>query len=558
MRPLSELTALVVSGGLFQGLGLVKALRGSPRIRVAMVDCEPENVTRHFVDAFRAVPRLEQEGAFLDAVLGFCAEEDVGLVFPATARELPVLARARPRFEARGVHVAVPDAELVALLADKRSLYAFLEGSGIASLPCVDPRAASLPLIGKPAAGWGSRGVVVVRSEQERRSLGGVDGMVFQPYLERAGELSCDFAVGFDGSLSPVGVRRRIRSSGGFAVVGENVEDPAAEALVGSLAERLRVRGARGLFNVQLLAEAGRLYVSDVNARFGTSAVHWCSVGPNPALHVCASVAPALRLPPGGPERPWPRRRVIRHLEETSWDADPALAAAEARVRGVVFDLDDTLLDHKAWMRAKLERVLESPPAPVAEPRALLLAASWLIEEGGAPRLIDLLAERFGWKTETREAFLAAYRRAAPREAPLYPDVLTTIESLRRRGYRLALLTDNPPEGQRQKLAASELRSAWDAVVHTGELGVEKPDRRAFEAAGAALGLPLAALAMVGDNPYRDVVGSLQAGFALAYWVRRSGSLHGFDAAWQDLARPVGPHRVVAGIRPLLIHLARA
>src|SRR5262249_39085526 len=59
------LTVLVVSGGGFQGLSLVKSLRESPRIRIVLVDSYEENVSRYFADAFYRMPEIAQGEAFV-------------------------------------------------------------------------------------------------------------------------------------------------------------------------------------------------------------------------------------------------------------------------------------------------------------------------------------------------------------------------------------------------------------------------------------------------------------------------------------------------------------
>jgi HAD superfamily hydrolase (TIGR01509 family) len=120
---------------------------------------------------------------------------------------------------------------------------------------------------------------------------------------------------------------------------------------------------------------------------------------------------------------------------------------------------------------------------------------------------------------------LAAYRAAVPAQAPLFPEVRDVLRTLRAQGLRLGLLTDNPPASQRAKLAAAPgLAEAFDALVFTREHGAEKPARGPFEAAAAALRLPPEQLLMVGDNPARDALGAITAGYASCLLVCRPGA----------------------------------
>ena len=107
-----------------------------------------------------------------------------------------------------------------------------------------------------------------------------------------------------------------------------------------------------------------------------------------------------------------------------------------------------------------------------------------------------------------------------------FPDARDTIRSLKARGIKVGVLTNGPSELQRRKLRASGLLEEFDAVAITGELGVHKPDPRAFELALELLGTRAEETAMVGDDLENDVAGALAAGFGAVVWVeRRPGEL---------------------------------
>ncbi len=522
------LTVLVVSGGGYQGLGLVKALRESPRIRIVLADSHRDNVTRHFTDRAYTVPEIARPSDFVAALLEICAGEGVGLVMPSTGYELLILAETRERFREKGVPVAVSGAPFLALVGDKRALYARLKQAGLPVLPVVDAGQGAIPfpVIAKPASGWGSRGVEILRTQADLESHRALaDTHVFQPYLEGAEELSADLAIDFRGVASSIALRRRVRTSGGFAVISETVSHPAAEAAVAAFVDLARGLGALGVLNVQALTRGPEAYLSDVNARPGTSATHWCGTGFNPALHVCASVLPEVRVE-GTPARV--HRRSVRYLEELRLDPEGGRSAG---VRGVVFDLDDTLVPHKRWIADKLEALHAAEAAELPERDVFLREAQRLVEEGHRSRLFDELAAAFGFGAALRDRLIVAYRAIRPAECAVFPDVLPTLATLKRAGLKLSVLTDNPPASQRAKLESSPLPELLDAVVYARETGAEKPDSRGFVEVASRLGIEPASLAMVGDNPYRDVLGAARAGFGRAFLVRREGALVSFDAA---------------------------
>lgn len=543
---------LVLSGGGFQGLGIVRLLAEADAYRILAADSHSTGVTVPFVDGFLRLPPVADRRAFEDALAAVCRAEAVRLVLPATDHELEVLAELRPALEASGTSVAVCDPPLLACLRDKQALYESLAAAGLPVLapvaPPDDPPAR--PLIGKPRHGWGGRGVVVVRGPADLQALSSAERVtrVWQPFLEEADELSADFAIRRDGEVPAVGLRRRVRTSGGFAVVSDTVRDGEAEALVRRFAAWAAAGGGRGLFNVQLLRRGATLVVSDVNPRLGTSAAHWRASGLNPVLILCAEAG--LVEAGAGAAAPSVRVRRVRYLEELTLPTGPL-----PEVGGIVFDLDDSLIPTKRWLRERLEGALDTLALGPERERAAREGRR-VLEEGPRDRLLDALAEAVGWGAERREALLGAYRATWPERCATYPDVKPALDALRRRGLRLGLLTDNPPETQRRKVEAAGLRPFFDAVVFAREAGGEKPDGRGFARVAAALGIEPGRLAMAGDNPHRDLAGAAEAGFARLFWLRRDGASCGFDPALTAGLPGAGRLEPVADLRQLAARLA--
>jgi len=81
-----------------------------------------------------------------------------------------------------------------------------------------------------------------------------------------------------------------------------------------------------------------------------------------------------------------------------------------------------------------------------------------------------------------------------------------------REEYAVGLLTNGPVNAQGGKLDELGWWTAFDAALVTGQLPAGKPDRRAFDALAGALGVDVADLAYVGDEPEMDVVGAADAG----------------------------------------------
>ncbi|UHQ20005.1 ATP-grasp domain-containing protein [Lysobacter sp. KIS68-7] len=528
---------LLLSAGGFQGQGLFEAVRRIDGARVIVGDIYAEGVTRYLSADYRRLPPLSKRDAFVASLDAMVEQDKVTAIFPSTAFELPLLAELRETLAARGVAVAVSSSDALAVLLDKGATARFLVEHDIATQVPVDARTHDFatPLFGRPHGGWGGRDTRRLDDSAARDRLlaeGALDDYVWTEFLPSFEELSVDFAIRTDGTLSPLVMRKRLRTSGGFAVISESVDDPVALALAERTARAIAAIGGAGLFNIQLLHTQpdNRLLVSDINPRFGTSSGHALGEGLN---------LPAFFLGDAAQSGARHGVKTVRKLQ------DITVARLPSRPQALVFDLDDTLLDHKRWFAAKALAAGDAVARDWGDAELFRETALGLVDEGERRLFIDQLALRLGWTRAQHAQFLDAFR-AARVDAPLFADVPDSLAALRAMGFMLALLTDNPPATQKQKLERAPALGAFDAIVFSQDVGAEKPDERAFHAVSTALRLPPAQLCMIGDNLFRDGLGALRAGYGGAIVLRRPG---GFIQPHEDLAR-----LSTFGADPRLVH----
>lgn len=74
-----------------------------------------------------------------------------------------------------------------------------------------------------------------------------------------------------------------------------------------------------------------------------------------------------------------------------------------------------------------------------------------------------------------------------------------------------AILSNDPGGSEADSIREWEFRGHVDAVVLSGEVGAEKPEKGAFQAAADAIGMPLEECTMI-DDDILNVRGAVEAG----------------------------------------------
>ena len=194
------------------------------------------------------------------------------------------------------------------------------------------------------------------------------------------------------------------------------------------------------------------------------------------------------------------------------------MAFRASELSAVAFDLDETLFDRTAAVRALLRDWLGV--ISQAEETAILTRDGC----GYSPReaFFQWLAAAYPVLDATGEELWARFRVELPGWLVPDPAAATLLARLAADGLRLGVLTDGHAGGQRAKLRALGLESCFapERVVVTSELAVEKPDARAFAALVAALGVPAERVLFVGDHPVKDIIGAKASGLQTC-WLRR-------------------------------------
>ena len=110
------------------------------------------------------------------------------------------------------------------------------------------------------------------------------------------------------------------------------------------------------------------------------------------------------------------------------------------------------------------------------------------------------------------------YSKTRLENLELFPEALETLEKLKERDIKLALITNGDSYTQRYKINKFMLEGYFDIILVEGELGFGKPDGRVYEKALAALAVTPEDAWMAGDNLEWDVKAPQELGIH-AIWV---------------------------------------
>ena len=188
-------------------------------------------------------------------------------------------------------------------------------------------------------------------------------------------------------------------------------------------------------------------------------------------------------------------------------------------IKAIIFDVDNTLID---FMKMKQKAVRSGVAA--------MVAAGLPMKQLEAECEVWRLYERYGYEYQTvfqkmlkkrmgkvDYSILApgviAYRRKKEGFLISYPGVYETLDILKKRGYKLGVLSDAPRIQVWLRLAAMNLHKMFDVVVTFDDTGKRKlrsliPFKKAIE----KLKVPPEKIVMIGDSIERDIRGANSLG----------------------------------------------
>ncbi len=197
------------------------------------------------------------------------------------------------------------------------------------------------------------------------------------------------------------------------------------------------------------------------------------------------------------------------------------------KIKGVLFDLDDTLYDFSTLEKLALKRTHQylidnfQNISFEAFSRMFLKVRDEVQENlkntgSSHNRIIyfQRIVEELKGKSDPNISIelYEVYWSTIFENMRLYDAAYHLLFELKKRKLKIGIISDHVTYIQLRKIKALELNQFVDIIVTSEEAGEDKPGKKMFTIALKKIGLNSDEVVLVGDNPKRDISGAKRAG----------------------------------------------
>lgn len=185
-------------------------------------------------------------------------------------------------------------------------------------------------------------------------------------------------------------------------------------------------------------------------------------------------------------------------------------------IRGVVFDLDDTLYLERDYVRSGFLYIADLLSKYIDVSQGEIFSYLWdLFLQGEKGNLFDQCLQHYPSLQEkvTVNELVTAYREHVP-AIEIFPPLKKWLEKNREKFY-LGIISDGPLKSQQAKVERLGVKNIIPDIILTDQWGREfwKPNPYSFEILSAQWGLQGEQLIYIGDNPEKDFLAPKRMGW---------------------------------------------
>ncbi len=527
---------------LFTSVGrrveLIQAFREAAKrkevtLEIYGADCDLSAPALFFCDRKIQTCRIREAG-YIPQLVELCEQHAIDLLIPTIDTDLLLLAQNKHLFEQIGTRVLISSEKKIMICRDKRLTADYFISCGLyAPVPVdrVENYTNGYPCFIKPKDGSSSIDAYKVEDSVQLQALSErVQDYIIQPFIEGR-EYTVDILCDFEGNPILVTPRQRLAVRSGEVLKTRIVHDEKIEQECLKLIEDYKPCGP---MTVQLIRQKDTDidYYIEINPRFGGGAPLSMKAGADEADAILDLLLDRKIVYKKNAAR---EGAVYSRFDQSICITEEQMLIKISNIldvpshttglRAIVFDLDDTLYSEKEYVRSGYHQISRLFLGRQQEVYDQLWNA--FVQKHNA--IDEMLHQQGIYSEELKEKCLRIYRFQQP-DIHLYEGVVSMLESLRKHGYKLGLLTDGRVEGQHAKINALGLTTLFDEIIVTDEMAghgdvaaFRKPSSICFEIMQRRLGVPYEQMAYVGDNMKKDFSAPQMLGMHCIYFSNHDG-----------------------------------
>ncbi len=199
-------------------------------------------------------------------------------------------------------------------------------------------------------------------------------------------------------------------------------------------------------------------------------------------------------------------------------------------MKAIIFDLDNTLIDFSVRKKRVIKKSVKAMiDAGLKEDYNKLLKdfSDYYWKTGIEDQKIfqKYLNKKYGSVDyKILAAAILEYRRVNTGLLSPYSGAKDLLNKLKKKGYKLGILSDAPKLEAYLRLTAVEFIDLFDAIITKDDVKAIKPDSKGFLAIAKELKVDIKECIMVGDNDSRDIKGAKALGMKTIF--AKYGDVH--------------------------------
>ncbi len=493
------------------------------KLKIIGADITSDAPALQFCDETRLVCRIRDEN-YIPQLLQICEKDAVDCLIPTIDTDLLLLSENKEKFEAIGTKVLIARPEKVRICRDKNTTGDYFISLGLKAPltvnqidkyeELIENKLAGFPAFIKPKDGSSSIDAYKVNNLNDLKLYADKIGdYIIQPFVSGR-EFTIDIFCDYEGNPVYITPRERVAVRAGEVLKTRITQD---DTMITEMEKLISDFKPSGQITVQLIQDenTGDNYYIEINPRFGGGAPLSIKAGADSAKAV-------LRMLSG--EKLTYEKKAARDSEVYSrFDQSVCVSANEnRRYKAVIFDLDDTLYSEKEYVKSGYRAVAQELPQ-ISEAAEKLWAA--FLE--GRPAIDVVLQDEGIYSEELSGKCLDTYRSHIP-EIHMYDGISELIDSLKKNGVKVGIITDGRPDGQRNKLDALGLNDMVDEIIITDEIGgpaFRKPNDISFRIMQRKMNIPFQDMIYIGDNANKDFTAPKRLGMR-SLWFRNEDGVY--------------------------------